>query len=259
MTRKRLLIASLLSVTLGFIIFSSLARAGDLYSDLYEWFRFDTPDVSGAALTDRSSNAWIGTITGATQLSGGRGQVLSFDGNDDVALPANVKPFESTNSQTLSFWIRYTTTSRGCVYCQGSTASNQPFLIFDINGTGQLAGSISVRSRDNAGNLSAYLVSTVAINDGKWHHVAFTQTGTSPTITREIYVDGKFNGSLASITYGANTTNNYFFGTIQTGNSTKILYLNGELDDFRLYTRVFTAAEIAQLYINGLPQSGGEF
>jgi hypothetical protein len=79
------------------------------------------------------------------------------------------------------------------------------------------------------------------INDGTWHHVAATRNNASGAMA--VYVDGVLRGSGTGPTGSRTFPPNLRIGSLQTGNN----FLNGTLDDVRLYDRILTTNEIAAL------------
>ena len=89
------------------------------------------------------------------------------------------------------------------------------------------------------------LVSTTVVSDGKWHHAALVYdgdySGSTTTAAHKLYIDGKLEaqelGSSGTIytgtiplKFGARYTNEY--------------YLNGEMDEIRMFAAAKTAAQI---------------
>jgi len=85
------------------------------------------------------------------------------------------------------------------------------------------------------------LASSVNINDGTWHHVAATRNNTSGAIA--VYVDGVLRGSGTGPAGSRDWPASLRIGSLQTANN----FLNGALDDVRLYDRILSAGEIAAL------------
>ena len=65
----------------------------------------------------------------------------------------------------------------------------------------------------------------------------------------QVYVDGVLQGSGTGPTGSRTLPPALRIGSLQTGNN----FLNGALDDVRLYSRILTAAEIAALATGSLP------
>lgn len=93
--------------------------------------------------------------------------------------------------------------------------------IFSNRGNGTYFGIVGglVFIFDNTGSPNG-IVSTKKISDGKWHHIAWTNDGT----TSKIYIDGVLDTTTSQtrtgqtgpgyIGYDAGGTNNYFTGTV---------------------------------------------
>jgi len=181
------------------------------------------------------------------------GQALKFDGVDDrVALPAtSAVGVNADDNFSISAWVKFSNTARGTIYAIGSTSSGARWFIFDANA---VVGKIGFRSQDSLGITSYVYGPTSTNNNGKWHHVVFTQAGTSPNITRTIYIDSVAGTPQTSLSWAgiASQVNSYRIGTLQTGNTNEILPFAGSIDDVRTYSRALSDSEIKQLYNLGL-------
>nr|WP_307606844.1 LamG domain-containing protein [Paenibacillus sp. V4I9] len=125
---------------------------------------------------------------------------------------------------TVSTWSR--------IFDFGSGTSKYMFLT-PLNATNgirfEIKNGSAVRTIDGA----------AAIATGGWHHVAVTLDGTTGTL----YVDGQQVGSNAvnirPSQLGATTQN--WIGRSQWSSDP---YLDGRVDDFRIYNRALSAAEV---------------
>ncbi len=165
------------------------------------------------------------------------GEVLDFDGiNDRVSLPdplAQTLTASSVTEFTIEYWfkgtnlqsaVRFQTSSSNFIVAGwGSNLSNQKHIISSDGGVG---GGVKV------GN---------GIYDGNWHHIAVTWKKNTAGGFRS-YLDGKLveaknaaNVSLPSITTGG------FIGC-QYNNSE---FVNGTLDEVRIWTRALSEFEIS--------------
>ena len=205
--------------------------------------------LEGSAL-DGSGNGNNGApSTSATNYILGRvGQfAMQFNGsNSYVQIPRSIGV--ATNF-TIAFWLK--TTSVG-----GNGAQNQWW-----NGCGLVDGDVSGTANDfgvsllngnvafGVGNPDTTLLSSAAVNDGVWHHVAVTRDGNVGTMT--IYLDGQQNTYIYGPT-GPRAAPPYLrFGSLQTGSGAK--FYNGTLDDVRLYNGLLDPVTIAQLAAAPLP------
>jgi hypothetical protein len=70
--------------------------------------------------------------------------------------------------------------------------------------------------------------------------ITFTYNGT----TNILYIDGVAATPTSATAHQTATTTQVFIGTYGSGE-----FLNGEMDDVRIYNRALTAADVAQLYL----------
>jgi hypothetical protein len=91
------------------------------------------------------------------------------------------------------------------------------------------------------------VASSVNINNGAWRHVAATRNNTSGAMA--VYVDGVLRGSGTGPARSRTWPTILRIGSLQTGNN----FLNGTLDDVRLYDRILTAAELTALASGAAP------
>ena len=102
-------------------------------------------------------------------------------------------------------------------------------------------GRIGFGMADDAG-----IMSTNAVNDDAWHHVAITHNFS--TGATEVWVDGVLN-STGTLQAGKVLPNKFLgFGVTHDDGATSNRYLKGTLDDIRIYNSVLTAAQIKAIY-----------
>lgn len=176
-----------------------------------------------------------GTFTGgtATYVSGKQSNALQFDGADDYVLVANDA---SLNPQaiTLCCWARSD-------HANWSSATN-----FISKRNAFILGPQSTIKRIlfyvYAGGAWRSVLynppSNFAITD--WHHYAGAYDG----VTLKIFVDGVFRTSTAYTgTINTADTGNLYLGSDDLAGGYP-RYLDGNLDDVRIYNRALSAAEI---------------
>ena len=113
-----------------------------------------------------------------------------------------------------------------------------------VLGLGTVAGSGNVRVWKNSG---ADLAHVTAPTDGKWHHIAYTTSGSTDTL----YVDGVATAGLGT-SHDSGAVTAVFMGAASAGTS----FYNGSLDDVRVYTRALSAREVADLAFGHAPSTG---
>lgn len=133
----------------------------------------------------------------------------------------------------LSYWYKSQSTYQG-VTVQGAYLGfgSRIYTNGHVEATfdGSSAGSIS---------------STVAINDGLWHHVLIQNNGT----TTEIYIDGVLNNSGTETLYTMPSTNSlakFYLGSHINDNANEKIY--AKLDEIKVFDDVLSQAQIDALY-----------
>lgn len=168
----------------------------------------------------------------------GRGQALSFDGNDYATIPSNAA--YNTNSFTVDAWIRTSDVSDQVIAARedddcGSGGLCQWELF--LNG-GLFQPEIEVGSNWKGGTGSF-------VADGNWHHVAMTVDDTTKEL--RAYVDG------AQVAIDSNwSTGSPDSGTIPIILGTSATSSNdftGEVDELRHQPGVLTPADIRRYYL----------
>jgi len=207
--------------------------------------------------TADSAGSNAGTLVGTTTPAWTAGRIgtgaLSFSGDGVTNSTASQSAVQTLNSlsstlggtATLTAWIKTTQTGSNSLYAAPAiTGVEVAGSSNDIRwGYLDATGHIGVGAGDTG------VASNGTINDGQWHHVAFTRNSSTGAV--QIYVDGMLQGSGTSET-GVKSAPFRLIGaqTALASNGTTMVgatYLNGELDDVRTFGRVLTAAEIAAI------------
>jgi hypothetical protein len=191
-------------------------------------------EATGTTASDLSGNGWTGTLNGgASWVAGNKGNAVDLSGtNQYVALPAGV--VSGAETITIAAWVNLDTVSTWSrIFDFGSGTSKYMFLT-PLNGTN------GIRFEIRNGSSFRTIDGTVALATGGWHHVAVTLDGTTGTL----YVDSQQVGSstvnIRPSHLGATTQN--WIGRSQWSSDP---YLDGQVDDFRIYNRALSAAEVS--------------
>lgn len=133
----------------------------------------------------------------------------------------------------LSYWYKSQSTYQG-VIVQGAYLGfgSRMYTNGHVEATfdGSAAGSIS---------------STVAINDGVWHHVVVQNNGT----TTQIYIDGVLNNTGAEPLYtlsGSNSDAKIYLGSHINDNPNE--KIDGKVDEIKVFDNVLSQTQIDALY-----------
>jgi hypothetical protein len=197
-------------------------------------------ETSGPTAVD-AEGGHDGTLVG--DLNWGSGQVdgaLLFDGLDDrVNVPHN-DALSLTNAFTLSTWINsYTLSGYDLVLNKGTSGNNQNYWF------GTLDDEITFGFY--TGTWREFNTSSVNLQQNTWYHIAATFDDASDEV--RLYLDG--SEVLSTTTTVSPTPNTE---DLQIGRSQHGEYWGGKLDDIRIYDRVLSAAEVADL---ASPGGGG--
>jgi hypothetical protein len=220
------------------------------------WWPFDS--CSGSVAYDRSGNSNNGTIyepgTGDNDggvgtcssgsgdemwdngTTGKRNASLDFDGTDDYISSASLPVTD------------YPLTITGWVNIPSSNNSNTMFFLGDSATTDDYfqvwVGEIPILRIVNAG--ADDLNGTINIEDGDWHHITAVYASATD---RRLYVDG--------IADGTDTTNKAYPDSVDTWSigrrthPTPDHYMDGQIDDVRIYNYALTQQQINDVYNDG--------
>ncbi len=205
--------------------------------------KFD--EVNGTVAADSSSNANDATLVNGPIFGTGRiNNALTFSAasSQHATLPSGIA--SGLNDFTISTWIRadsFATWQR--IFDFGSATNHYMFLSAQgPAGTGR--PRFAIRTSSVA---EQFIDSSIALTTGTWTHLAVTRSGD----TVSLYVNGALAGSdtttLGPADLGTTTLN--YLGKSQFNDP----YLNAALDDFRIYSRAFSASEITALAQSGPP------
>jgi hypothetical protein len=188
---------------------------------------------------DTSGNGFHGTATAVSYVAGKIGaQAAQFNGSSSfVSIPRSV-----TGDFTVALWVK-TTDSAGTGGAQWW--AGRGLVDGEVSGgaadwgTSVVSGKFVFGVGSPGGDVS--VTSSTSVNDGQWHHVAATRDSTGGAM--QVYVDGVPRGSGVGPIGARTAPASLRIGGILTG----VNFLNGTLDDVRLYDRVLSASEVAEL------------
>jgi hypothetical protein len=208
------------------------------------WHTFDGPYLNTTTSTDRSGQANNGALTnGPVPNLGKIGQALKFDGINDYVISSGSTGISGDVPVTMSMWLKPTTISTAMIAANMYGGSKYFGIFLNVNGNGEigLEGGYC-GAETTAGTLKA----------NQWQHIVVAKDAGEIVANTRIYVDG----SLKSVSAGPYGTCTPTYGTgpvtIGSGWSSYTDYpFSGLIDDFRLYNKALSAAEISALYVQG--------
>ena len=217
------------------------------------YWKFD--EGSGTTAHDSAGDN-DGVVYGAEWTTGQVGGALSFDGVDDyVALPDNNPVWLPRQNFALSVWA----------YFDGDPGSDTE-LMLDLNFADSATSSnevgYSLQRHPACGGCAAFSMTTTTNSDevllsdellvkGRWYHVVAVRDGT----TQAIYIDGRLDTSRTCSPHPIDFVGGYDddkvnIGAYSTSPAGRSKYLNGAIDDARIYDRALSAGEIERFYQN---------
>ena len=207
---------------------------------------------TGLTTADSSGNANHATLTGgASWTSGVNHTGVAFDGIDGQAKILRSASLEPASAITVSLWGRMTNAVAGGV--SDLVRKVGPFqggyLLRWSSANGHLEWHIDLGSGQNL------VVQNPTPNDAylnEWHHYAATFDGSAHVSS--LYVDGVLvasaNGGPAVLEH----TDDLYLMYVNYGSQ---VGTPGALDEFKVYDRALTSAEIAQLATRGVRSTNG--
>jgi prepilin-type N-terminal cleavage/methylation domain-containing protein len=195
-------------------------------------------DVSGSTTAaDSSGNGHTGTVSGGPWRSSGiYGLAYEFDDyNDTVVVPSSLTADLQLKNFTVSLWFRIETMpndfptilKKQAPPPNGGTNRNYTISFIKSNGNISVSSTFAgVMKTLNSGN---------NVNDGQWHHLAYTVTGSTQTL----YVDGLQKGTQTNTGTPDTQTSNVEISNVSGGE-----LFNGWVDDVRIYNRALSLTEV---------------
>jgi hypothetical protein len=206
--------------------------------------RYSFSETSGASTLDSAGGpAWTGTLPNGGTLSGGQ-LALSAGSQQFVSLPVGI--VSTLSNFTVAAWVQLTSASNWArIFDFGNNTTIYMFLAPQNGSTGKVRYAITTSGAGGEQQINCNSV----LSTGVWHQVAVTLNST----TGILYVDGAAVGTNSAMTLrplSLGSTGNNYLGKSQWADP----YLNGLLDEFRIYGVALSAAEIAATYALGSDQ-----
>lgn len=217
------------------------SEAAVTYTQPVAYLKFD--ETSGTTAANASGNGWNGTLVNSpTWVLGRSGNSVDLSGASSqyVTLPSGI--VSSLSTCTIAFWANLDSISNWQRFFDfGTGTTKYMFLTPTYSSTGKIRFAITT----SGSTAEQRIEGTAAFPATGWHHVAVTLNGSTGTL----YVDGVQVGQNAAMTLtpsSLGTTTQNYIGKSQYADP----YLNGRMDDFRIYSRALSASEVASLMVN---------
>ena len=226
-----------LFICLLILIWVSVLEAQIVTDGLVSYYNLDGDHIDGNNVRDLVGSNHATIVGEPESVAGHFGDALKFDGVDDyVELPQ----IFAIGVNPVTYECRFNKTDKtGWQYLISNKVDfGSSFFRLGFNkDSGQVR--MYTEQEDNA---NKSFVTDGDYADGEWHHVVATREGNQA----KVYVDGelvKEDEAMAGDIGGDRT--NWFLA--QDGNSNG--YLNGAMDEVRIYNRALTAGEIQTNFV----------
>jgi hypothetical protein len=206
------------------------------------YWNFDTHDVNGFTVYDKSRYGDNGTIVNATAETDDcvLGECFDYDGDEDyIALDdTNLNAlFSPTKPFSISVWYKQDVKELASIL--GYYDAPKYLQLLMLNDTGQLLARVGAGS---GGSLPT-ITSGVGYNDpDTWYHVVYTYDGTSRFY---LYINNVQVGTVNAAPSAFNSTKNIHVGGL---NHTAPSSWDGKIDELKIFNRVLSASERTSLY-----------
>ncbi len=207
-------------------------------SGLVGWWKMD--DLTNGNTTDSSGQGNNGSVIGAALTSNGRwNNAYNFDGLNDYINITHSASININGNISVCAWYKWNgaPTSEQIIASKGwyGDATYSWALYFY-----PLGGYVRFYMQNLLNNSIYYFP---AGTQNQWHHLCGTFNGT----TGIVYWDS-MNGTYC--TSCAIQTNTYPMTMGKASNSAQGYYLNGSIDEVRIYNRTLSASEVKELYLS---------
>ena len=238
-------------------VFSNSLRNSLMLNIIGEW-KFDGVISERAATNVDVIDTWGGVNNGIVPASPAiptvkvgsdcvNGSCLAFDGTDDYVYVSGSDSATSnlaiTGAITLSVWAKL-----------NDLVSNQPIM---GRGVYASSGNYGYLLQKNANSIYFYIYNSagvrnyntpIIISDNNWHYIVVSWDGTTNTNSLNAYLDGTSQQPrTATIAEIGQPSYEFRIGRNGTG-----VYLNGLIDDARVFNTAISSFQIKEQYYAGL-------
>jgi hypothetical protein len=225
------------------------SQNNQLASGLVGLWSFNGADMNGTTAYDRSGNGNDGTlVNGPTPAEGRVGQGLSFiKANSQKITATSSSSLNITGPLSISAWVKLNSLPTASNFANiiskydiGANAGGYDFRIFNNAGTYQI-GLITYNGTTGGSNQDYNLTPFI----GQWVHLAAVYDGANSIV----YVNGAEATRVANSVNPIANTKLLNIGNHGIYNGSELSrYLDGKMDEVRLYNRALSASEVSRLY-----------
>jgi len=232
------------------------------YSNLVAWYPFDSATYGGSNADDVTAiiggsgddTAFDGTVNGATyQSSGGVTDInagansggFAFDGSNDYIETGDIINNFTNQAFSVCYWV-YFNQHKLQGWIAEDDGPNQGLIHYN-NGSGDIIFII----RESDGNFNDLRINESSINTNEWYHISQTVASDG---TRKIYIGDETNSPTVELTGTHDGTFETTSANMEIGGwSDSSRFLDGRMDDIRVYDKELSSSEVTSIYDNTIP------
>lgn len=196
----------------------------------------------------------VGSSSNSAAASGGGGgsfvntKSLAFDGVDETVNLGNITSLNGLTSASFSMWLKLNSTGIEGLFNQWGSSANRLIYAFMWLANGRIDIYISGYRSFNV-NSNAIIS---ALSTGQWFNLVITYDGSQSAYADRVkaYIDNQeLTGNISyAPTSLNNPTTDFIIGTYPSGT-----YLDGNMDEFAIFTNTLTTDTINEIYNGGTP------
>lgn len=214
----------------------------DVSSGLVGHWKFDEATSTTATSTyDASGNNNHGTLMSGVLRASSTCQIshcLGFDGTNDYVSVGAPSSLSNLTAMTVSAWVKPNTDQTNIFVSKHDnsiTSTGEDFLLYMPSGGDVLRVITNTTTRE------IVTANSIVLDDGNWHFVAATYDGTNVLLYHN------------AVQVAAGSTSGTLGGTtdVRIGHESGLgaaYYMNGLIDEPRIYNRALSSDEINRLY-----------
>lgn len=204
------------------------------------------------ASTYKNHGTWEGDEEDPVVKDGAVGNAYTFDGNDYISIANDSSLVFGDGSEddpfSVSAWVNLATAENGFVVGKGRSVSTLEYLL-NVDTEREWA---QFRMYDGGGgNTIRRRVAFPSSYSGEWHHVAGTYDGSGSPSGIRVYVDGTEPTTVDTLdqnyTAMSDRGDDVELGAVLRDDDQYGGFLDGLLDEVRIYDRVLSSDEVMEL------------
>jgi len=208
-------------------------------------------EESGDIVRDYSGNNNHGMlINSPTRVDGQFGKVINFNGLNNY-IKINKPIYALSSVYSLSFWLKINdlTATNQTIYLEGSSILGNPIFSLTFNRASE-DYKIGVFIKNDAGAILKIIKTNQTINDNNWHHINWMDNNGTVQFYIDKILDSTSFSYVRSGVFSLDTSSIASRVSFDYPNGS--FYLNGQIDEFRIYNRIISQDEVNILYDSGL-------